>query len=71
MSEKPVDIFEQTPETDNILKNLGNFPIHIRQAQKWSTSKEDLPENPDISTLSNLELAVINKDDLKIKPVRI
>ncbi|XP_023321112.1 protein phosphatase Slingshot homolog 2 [Eurytemora carolleeae] len=38
VSEKPVDMDEciRNEETDLILKNLGNFPIHIRQTQHWN-----------------------------------
>ena len=39
MSEKPVNIEEcgVSAETEVILRNLGNFPIHIRQNQRWSS----------------------------------
>eukprot|EP00092_Neocalanus_flemingeri_P096366 GFUD01122671.1.p1 GENE.GFUD01122671.1~~GFUD01122671.1.p1 ORF type:complete len:151 (-),score=38.28 GFUD01122671.1:33-485(-) len=78
VSEKPVDIFEQTPETDDLLKNLGNFPIHIRQAQKWTTPKHDCLEdvtqlsevpskNADNTKIGDVDFPVINKEDLKIK----
>ena len=36
MSEIPVDLFEETPETVNIMKNLGSLPIQIRHAQQQS-----------------------------------
>ena len=32
VSEVPVDIFEETPETENIINNLGSLPLHIRQS---------------------------------------
>jgi len=40
VSEEPVDVTENehSLETDVILKNLGNFPIHIRQSQQWNNS---------------------------------
>jgi len=40
VSEEPVDVTEKehSLETDVILKNLGNFPIHIRQSQQWNNS---------------------------------
>ena len=72
-----MDIYELTPETNNILKNLGNFPIHLRQAQKWSTPKQDTADDREVFPEkfgsvcdSNLDLAVISKDDLERKPVR-
>jgi len=34
VSEIPVNLFEETPETENIMKNLGSLPIHIRHAQQ-------------------------------------
>ena len=85
VSEKPVDIFEQTPETDIILRNLGNFPIHIRQAQNWSSSTHNssqeeekaAPKLFDISPVNsdfpNVDLSVINQEDQnkEIKLVRI
>lgn len=42
MSEEPVDVTEKehSLETDVILKNLGNFPIHIRQSQQWNNSSK-------------------------------
>ena len=75
VSEKPVDIFEQTPETDIILRNLGNFPIHIRQAQNWSLSthnssqeeKKDDPKLFDICSVNSdfpgVDFSVIKQED--------
>jgi len=44
VSDKPVDMFEESLETNNILKNMGNFPIHIRQTQKWRMNKHNCQE---------------------------
>ena len=85
VSEKPVDIFEQTPETDIILRNLGNFPIHIRQAQNWSlsthnSSQEEEKAAPKLfdtcpvnTDLPDVNFSVINQEDQnkEIKLVRI
>ena len=37
--EDPVNVLEEdhSVETDVILKNLGNFPIHMRQSQQWKS----------------------------------
>ena len=37
-------MFEESLETNNILKNMGNFPIHIRQTQKWRMNKHNCQE---------------------------
>ena len=84
VSEKPVDIFEQTPETDIILRNLGNLPIHIRQAQNWSSSRlnpsQEQKSDPKLlelfpvrSDFSDLDFSLINQEDQnnEIKLVRI
>lgn len=36
VSEIPVDLFEETPETIKIMKNIGNLPLQIRHAQPLS-----------------------------------
>jgi len=38
VSESPVEVstLVDTPETDLILRNLSNFPIHLRQSQTWN-----------------------------------
>jgi len=57
--DEPVNILEEehSVETDVILKNLGNFPIHIRQSQQWNNSStatsspdEDLTNFPVIDS---------------------
>ena len=40
VSEIPVDIFEETPETDKIMKNLGSLPIHIRSREQRNLSSQ-------------------------------
>ena len=73
VSDAPVDIFEQTPETDIILRTLGNLPIHIRQAQNWSSAKHNssqvekaapnlLQIFPANSDFSDLNFSVIDND---------
>jgi len=39
VAEQPVSMTEHQlcPETDLMLKNIGNFPIHIRQGQRWNS----------------------------------
>ena len=61
------------------MKNLGNFPIHIRQDQKWKTPNQNSTENvssevnetlandDDITKIADLDFSVINKDDIKNK----
>ena len=44
VSELPVDLFEQSAETETIMRNLGHLPIHIRQAQSWPSHH---PPEPD------------------------
>ena len=46
MSEIPVDIFEETPETAKIMKNLGSLPIHIRHQGSKSSHIQDSSPTP-------------------------
>ena len=66
-------MFEQTAETDIILRNIGNLPIHIRQAQNWlfgqSSGKERSPaalidcvQDTDYAN-NDSNFSVINEDD--------
>ena len=42
----PVDIFEETPETAKIMKNLGSLPIHIRHQGPKSSHIQDSSQIP-------------------------
>ena len=42
----PVDIFEETPETAKIMKNLGSLPIHIRHQGPKSLHIQDSSQTP-------------------------
>lgn len=39
VSDIPVNIFDENPENETILKNLGSLPIHIRSAQQLKLSQ--------------------------------
>ena len=39
VSEIPVDLFEETPETIKIMKNIGNLPLQIRHAQPHTAAR--------------------------------
>jgi len=56
VSDSPVDLFGETSgETDHILKNLGNFPIHGRQAAAVATQqKTSIPISEDLSPAREL-----------------
>ena len=38
VSDIPVNIFDESPENETILKNMGSLPIHIRSAQQLKLS---------------------------------
>ena len=59
VSELPVDIFEVSPETDKIMKNLGSLPLHIRQAKPIpSGSLSEL-----YTDINNINLTVIRPEE--------
>jgi len=61
VSELPVDIFEVTPETEKIMKNLGSLPLHIREKQPAAAADSSLSE---IHTdINNINLSVIRPED--------
>ena len=39
VSDIPVNIFDENPESETILKNLGSLPIHIRSAQQLKLTR--------------------------------
>ena len=43
VSEIPVDLFEETPETIKIMKNIGNLPLQIRDAPPQHKSNSSQP----------------------------
>jgi len=56
VSDSPVDLFGETSgETDHILKNLGNFPIHGRQAAAVAAQqKTSVPISEELSPAREL-----------------
>lgn len=60
VSEKPVDLFEETPETSSILQNLGNFPIHLCHTETWKTTKQNCPDN-----VRNSKYSLPNTEDIR------
>ena len=78
VSDIPVNIFDENPENETILKNLGSLPIHIRSSQQHKLSRvhpnhsspyleEQEPATEIHETLdpnfSNVNPTVIEKDE--------
>ena len=78
VSDIPVNIFDENPENETILKNLGSLPIHIRSSQQHKLSRvhpnhsspyleEQEPASEIHETLdpnfSNVNPTVIEKDE--------
>ena len=78
VSDIPVNIFDENPENETILKNLGSLPIHLRSAQQLKLSRmhpnhssprlEELVPASDIhathdSNFSDVNPSVIEKDE--------
>ena len=78
VSDIPVNIFDENPENETILKNLGSLPIHIRSSQQHKLSRvrpnhsspyleEQEPATETHETLdpnlSNVNPTVIEKDE--------
>merc|ERR1719234_2385760 len=68
VSDSPVDLFGETSgETDHILKNLGNFPIHGRQAAAVaSQQKTPVPISEELSPTRELSQPANEPPDLDI-----